>query len=433
MKGLALLLFGLITCLRADDPVLVLMRLRDKVMAHAERIPNHTCVEAVTRDRYDYAADPAPKSCDALLARRAKAGVGTLVKLAATDRLRLDVALSDTQEMYSWAGASKFEEIDVWNWIPAGAIGTGAFAATLLGIFQASDPGFAFEGEKTVSGRHVLEYSFNVPEEQSHYKVKSGKEWIVTGYTGTMTLDAATAELVQLNVRTEQLPAATHLCEVDSSLEYGTVNLAGEQYLLPKLTRERFIEPGGAEAENTITFSACRDFRGESALHFGANEGDLAGRPAAIASPVALPDGLPVVVELTSAIQADKASAGDQIKGRLAAPIRDLKQQTILVPQGAPVEGRVMRAETRYGQPNEVTIALRWDTVERNGVKEPLSLTPNRFAASPKTTTPGNLRSRPMAFELPRQGEGAYYVYRFTGDYVTLNSGLQSQWFTTKP
>jgi hypothetical protein len=432
MKGLGLLL-GLVACARADDPVAVLMRLRDRVTAHAERIPNHTCVEAVTRDRYDYAADPAPKSCDALLARRAKAGVGTLIKLATTDRLRLDVALADTQEMYSWAGASKFEEIEIGDWIPAGAIGTGAFAATLLAIFEARDPGFAFEGEKTISGRRVLEYSFNVPEEQSHYKVKAGKEWIITGYTGTLILDAATAELVQLNVRTEQLPAATHLCEVDSSLEYGTVNLAGEQYLLPKLTRERFIEPGGAEAENTITFAACRDFRGESALHFGTSNGGADEKPPAAATPLALPSGLPVTVELTSTIQAEKAAAGDRIKGQLAEPIRDLKQQIILAPEGTAVEGRLMRVETRYGHPNEVTIALRWETLEIDGVKEPLSLTPDRFAASTKTAKPGDLRSRPMAFELPRPGEGAYYIYRFTGDYVALSSGVKSQWFTTKP
>ena len=40
----------------------------------------------------------------------------------------LDVALSETSEIYSWAGAPRFEEGDIDELIPDGAIGTGPFA-----------------------------------------------------------------------------------------------------------------------------------------------------------------------------------------------------------------------------------------------------------------------------------------------------------------
>ena len=429
MKLTAMLLCGLTAWAGADDPVAVLMRLRDTVTAHGERIPNHTCVETIVRDRYDYTADP-PKSCDALLGRRKRAGVGTLIRLATTDRVRLDVTLAEAREMYSWAGAPKFDEREIDEFVPAGAIGTGAYAATLLSLFEARNPNFAFEGETTWNGRQALEYSFNVHEEESQYKVKVRGEWQITGNTGTMLLDPTTAELLQLNVRTEELPAASHLCEVDNTLEYSPVKLGGENYLLPKVTHERFIEPNGGEAENTITFSACRDFRGESALHFG-EDGQAASGKTPAAKPMELPPGLPVTVNLTSLIQTDKSAAGDRIEGRLVDPIRNALQETF-APAGAKVEGRLMRVEKRYGKDNDVTIALRWETVEVNGVKIPLSLLPDRQLPNRPVPQPGTLRSKALTFDLPRPGEGSYILYRFA-DHVDVKGDLKSQWLTVKP
>jgi hypothetical protein len=98
MKRLAAPLLGLTAWAAQDDPVEAPMRVRDRVMAHAERVPNHTCTEAITRDWYEYEGGLAPKSCDALLGRRHRAGAGTLISLAATDRLRLEVALAATAD-----------------------------------------------------------------------------------------------------------------------------------------------------------------------------------------------------------------------------------------------------------------------------------------------------------------------------------------------
>jgi hypothetical protein len=92
MKALAALLFGMTAwAVVYDDPIQILMRVRDQVIENAQRIPNHTCVETISRDRYDYVGGATPKSCDDLLGRRRRAGIGTLVRLATTDRLRLDV------------------------------------------------------------------------------------------------------------------------------------------------------------------------------------------------------------------------------------------------------------------------------------------------------------------------------------------------------
>src|ERR1035441_5432019 len=86
-----------------EDPVLILMRLRDQVVEHGERIPNHTCVESIQRDRYEPVTGRAPKSCDTLLARRKQGDFQARLKLDSTDWLRLDVAYASGNEIYSWA------------------------------------------------------------------------------------------------------------------------------------------------------------------------------------------------------------------------------------------------------------------------------------------------------------------------------------------
>jgi hypothetical protein len=421
MKVLAALVFGLAAWAVADDdPVTVLMRVRDRVMAHAQRIPNHLCTETVTRDWYVYAGGAAPKSCDALLGRRHIAGIGALIRLSATDRLRLDVALAESREMYSWPGAAKFDDREIDEFVPDGAIGTGPFAAALLEVFEMRDPKFVFEDDVTIKDRHLLEYSFTVPEERSHYKAKAGNQWVITGFTGTLLVDPVTADLVRLTVRTEELSAATNACEVDSSLEFGMVRLRGEDYLIPAITHQRFIGQDGSEAENIVTFSACHEFRADSTVQFGESLAAPADKPPVPPIlPLKLPERLPVWVEMTSTIQTDQAAAGDRVEGRLAEPIRDSLKT--LVPRGAAVEGRLVRVGTNYGDPDQVTLGLQWDTVEVNGVKRPFSIAPE-----PKITGPD-------PFQQGWVGERRYAVFQFPGEHVVVKGLPMSRWLTFEP
>jgi len=427
-----------------EDPVAVLMRLRDQVLEHATRIPNHTCVETVQRDRYEPTTGRSPKSCDALVARRKQSDFPLLLRLDSTDRLRLDVALASSREIYSWAGASKFEEGDIDELIPEGAIGTGPFAAMLLGIFGGRPPEFVFEGDTMLHAgldggldagldvRRMMEYSFSVPQEESHYRVKAGKEWVITGYTGSLLVDPKTSELVRLTVRTEELPPETGTCETKTTLEYGMVPLDGVDYFLPKTTHQRFIGRDGSEGENAVTFAACREYRGESTLTFGDKlpAPGIAGGSAPL--PDGLPAGLPFTVELTTAIQADRSAAGDRIEGRLAKPIRDARGQKTLVPAGALLEGRLMRVETRHVHP-ELVVALRWETIDWNGSKIPFTPAPDRHIADLRSGGRDGLRQRGMAIELPLPSESRYGVYHFPGGSVAVPAGFRSEWVTAQP
>lgn len=86
-----------------------------------------------------------------------------------------------------------------------------------------------------------------------------------------------------------------------------------------------------------------------------------------------------------------------------------------------------------YRDLNQVTIAIRWEALEVNGVKQPLSIASGRQAGNERTSAPGRLRQRPVAFESPRPGELRYAVFHFSGEHIVVGSGLKSQWFTVAP
>ena len=214
-----------------EDPVDVLARLRDRVLDHGFNVPNHTCVESVQRDRFEPLSGRSNRSCDFRLAARRQSG--SRLRLDLTDWLRLDVGMADGREIFSWAGAAKFDDREIDELIPDGAFGTGPFASMLLSVFANRNPHFIFDGETTFDSVRVFQYSYSVPLEESHYRVKAHKEWLVTGFTGTLLVNPKSDELARFIVRTDELPPATGTCEVDTTLDYAPVRLEGFAYLLP--------------------------------------------------------------------------------------------------------------------------------------------------------------------------------------------------------
>ena len=410
-----------------EDPVDVLARLRDRVVQQARGVPNHTCIETVLRDRYEPAAGRANRSCDTLLAARKQAG--NRLRLDVTDWLRLDVGVAGGREIFSWVGAPKFEDADIDELFPTGSFGTGPFAAMLLTLFSDGNPHFILEGETELEGRRVLEYSFRVSRDDSHHRVKTHEGWIVTGYTGALYIDPRTSDLVRFEVRTEELPAETEACEVDTTLDYSRVPIRGLEYLLPTATRQRFIGRDGTESENSVSFASCREFQGESTVTFGRP----AGTELSVARPPVptLPPGLPLAVEMTSSFPFGEAAAGDRIEGRLLEPLRDPKSQKVLAPAGAPVAGRLTRVELKHSGSGEYTVALRWETLQSGGETVPLYLKPDRPLANLKAVARGVLRQRGIDIELPPPDEERDAIYHFPGQLAGVRPGLRSSWTTT--
>src|SRR5438477_10701042 len=102
----------------ARDPEKALVSARATLLPMTRRLTNYACIETVDRSYF-----------------RHTSGREDLA-LESTDRLRLDVTVSQGREIHSWPGATRFDLRAVDEMISGGPIGAGAFATHLLDIFD---------------------------------------------------------------------------------------------------------------------------------------------------------------------------------------------------------------------------------------------------------------------------------------------------------
>ena len=256
-------------------------------------------------------------------------------------------------------------------------MGSGAFGAFLTLVFQEDQAAFRFESNAVADGRSLLEYSFQVRREDSHYKVKlKDGSWVFTAYSGRFRVDPETEDVVRMSVETAELPAASNQCIIETAMELGIRRIAGASVPLPAHTRQRFVYGDGEETENTTTFANCHEYRGESTILYdeepaGPAPGNTPGETPAAAR---VPAGLRFTMELTAPISAATAAAGDAFAGKLVWPLLDAKHK-VLARAGSVMEGRLLRVHSYYLPEAEVVLALKLESVEIGGSKMPLTAT----------------------------------------------------------
>lgn len=415
-----------LTAAAERDPGEVMARVIWKVVAAARHIPNYTCVETVSRQFFRPAANNLPRACESLLEARRHPTPDMVLHWFATDRLRLDVAMTEQGEIFSWVGASKFDEEFIDHLIRTGPMGTGAFGSMLFVTFESDVKKFKFVGNPVVEGRSLFEYSFQVSKPESHYKVRVGDSWVFTGYSGTLQVDPETDDLVGISVETAELPRASGECFSLTRLEFGIVRIGDAPFLLPKLAHQRFVSPTGGEVENTTEFSNCREYRGESTVTFEeappVGGSDTRNAPA---KNLSVPARSRFTLELTLPISGDRAAAGDPFTGRLIDALRD-PQKKVLAPRGTVVKGHLLRVAS-YRMPPQVVVVLRPEALEIKGVRMPLTAVPDWTHGMNDIRIQDRKR---IVFVLPEPGEEYSVALRFPGEHAVIPKGFQSDWQT---
>src|SRR5580698_8927036 len=95
-----MLALSVATGMRAQqEPMELLRRVQARIANSLDRLPKYMCTETIDRVRYEPDIRDRGNACDEGPVRRS-------THLATSDRLRLDVAMASTIEMYSWVGES---------------------------------------------------------------------------------------------------------------------------------------------------------------------------------------------------------------------------------------------------------------------------------------------------------------------------------------
>ena len=408
------------------DPTEVLMRATQKALASTQEIPNYTCVETVNRDYFEPAAVSLPRACSVLLEQRRHPTPDLVLRKYSSDRLRLDVAMANRGEIYSWSGASRFEDAEIDHVVRYGPIGTGSFGGIVSVVFQEDAKRFTFERTITDQNRTVMEYSFQVAKSVSHYSMKADNSWVRIAYSGTFQVDAETADMVRITMTTGEVPLAAGVCMSTTTMNVTRVQIGDGQFLLPKQARQRFIYPNAEETENTTGFTNCREFRGESTVTFSPDsEPTKEGTKSASAKVLSLPTGLPFSLDLTASIQTDTATAGDPFSAKLVAVIRDVRGK-LLAPKGTAVEGHLLRVQS-FVRPPEVVVVLKPEALWIRGARVTFAVERDWTRVLAEGRKKGK---KGVEILLPLRGEDNSGVFRFSGEHVTVPNGYRSEWRT---
>jgi hypothetical protein len=428
MRAFALLVLSMAALGHAQDSAEVLTRAREKLLRSIHSIPRYTCKETIDREYFSQLKPPAlsmteapAPSCKQLMPRTVDQ-----LPLFSTDRLRLEVAVIDGAEVFSWPGASKFERYigDVVD----GPFGTGAFGTHLMNIFDNSGTHFVYVGERTAGGRRMFEYAFHVPKEASGFQVTTNH--VVTGYGGSFQVDPADCDLVQMVIETDELPAETGMCLSTTRINYHRVRIGEGDFMLPLESQLRMSQPDKGDTNNRTTFSDCREYRAESTIRLNADDiADATSPTVRGGTPAEVPPGIHLVLELVSPIDLRSAAAGDRISAKISRT-SDRKQ----APAGAIVSGRIiLLRHVLMGMP-AAEIVIAFDTIELNGAGTRLTTRPDR-AAPPALTAPNGFKPRGVDLDIPPPDAAtnvASFSFPAKANFV-LKRGFKSAWITTKP
>jgi hypothetical protein len=348
----------------------LLQKARAKVLENVSRVPRYTCVQTVERAQYRPRYATKPVNCRAMIAARKQlVSPGYLIR---RDRLRLDVAVVDGAETFSWAGARRFETSHIDELVASGAAGSGEFVSFLMSVFGGDADAVSYLGQAL--------FAFNVPLERSHYRYHTAGPDRTTGYHGSFQVDPVTAELKRLTIATDPFPDGEEACQVEDTMDYHRVKIGSGDFLLPEVATMDVLYNSGSESVNETSYSDCREYAGESTIRFDDN---VAGTPAqtsapkpaepGVIAPHQLPPGLSFRIGLTSLIHSETAAAGDAVTGVVLHEVKDRKLG-VVARENDIVHGRILQLEQHMYPFAGWVLAIRFDTLEHAGVEQPLVL-----------------------------------------------------------
>jgi hypothetical protein len=382
--------------------VLLLARIKLHMEENLKRLPNYTCVQTIERSR-----------------RLARSHRFELV-----DTLRLEVALVGNKELFAWPGAGKFEDREIREMVPGGAIGNGNFGLHAYSVFLSIAPTFTYAGEMVRDGRKVIRYDYRVPYMSSGYQIRVPPHEAKVAYHGSLWVDAGTLDLVRLEVHADDIPAELGLAEASDSIDYGRVRIGDTDFLLPRSSELLMRDFQGNESRNRTLFTGCQQFTGQSVLSFGEAPPGGGPAPQKIFTEITLPPGLALELKLDAEIDSAESFVGDPVTARVGRNVK--RGGEVLVPKGAVVSGRITRLEKQSAPYSHFAVGLQFFSLEFGNTRA--AFTAELEEVGPFLLGVGATGRRTLVSDLLKGREGIFSVPG--RERLRLPRGLRMVWRT---
>jgi hypothetical protein len=411
---------------QAPDPIAILRHTKERLLADLHRMPRYTCVQTVTRTYYDARSGAHGASCLALIAAR-DTRKRTLPAFG-WDRLRLEVAWVAGNNVYSWVGEPRFANDNLEKLAGEGPLGSGDFGALLREILLQAT--LDFKREQFINGKHLLEYSYNIPVEKSTYKVKTSDGRSPIAYSGTLLLDPETQELMSLTMRMANLPHSSSACEATTEISYERTSIHDRLILIPRQTHLDVLNVSGTESVSEANFANCREYASTVRFLLDGSNGSTEQQAVISASEASttLPAGLQFNARIITPFDSDTAAAGDPIEAVLRSPIRG-NHKAVLAPAGARIHGRLTDVRWRSKPVAKYQITVRFESVEVDNRKVAFSAILEPPHSQVLTGTFSGSRSIPLK---PDDNPSIGSTFSFSQEHLRVTN-LDARWVTVAP
>jgi hypothetical protein len=312
----------------ADAPdELLLERFKERVGQDLAQVLNYTCLETMQRAE-----------------RRPKSPVFVLM-----DTVRLEVSKVGGKELFSWPGASHFEDKGLKAFLAIGATTTGMFGLAAHELFISGSAKLKYHGEETLAGHRTVRYDFHLPRDHG-YEVRMGDASGQVAADGSFWFDPASLNLIRMQSHGVDMPSDLHVGELSATISYARVLVGSASALLPKDAEVVLADSFGGASRNTIEFSQCHEYQTESTISFDVPAVMESAVPQPAVRELHLPAGLMVPVTLETAIDSKASAIGDPVRGKVRDDVR--RDGKVVLPAGAAIHGRIRRLDrNESGEP----------------------------------------------------------------------------------
>ena len=328
--------------------VLLLSRIRRHLREELAHVPNYTCLETISRFRYD------PKSV-----------MQSHKGLARMDTVRLEIVFADGREWYGSPGARNLSVDNPVAFIGGGMIGTGAFALSLHNIVEGGI--FTYRGEEKMDGRQVVRYDFRLPRLLKALEIAVPGGVGTVGEEGSIWVDPQSLDLIRAESRAAEIPPFLPLEEAGTNVNYARMRIGDSNALLAQQADSSMVDGSNVESYNRIEFTHCRSYTASSTISFDSKPEPSARAITAAPAPPGVGAAIPPFVEITVLLAtpvSDKDSVGTLIEGTISGDV--VHKGKVVVPDGSLVHGRIRRLE-HYPDRGVFGVGLELTEVEVRG------------------------------------------------------------------
>jgi hypothetical protein len=329
-------------------------------------------------------------------------------------RLRLDVTAGATNEEFALTDVGPFEHSDLGGMLRAADAGSGEFITFLRNLITEDGDQFQPGAMKDTASGRLVEFGFTVPITKSHFQFASadGNAPVRAAYNGSLFAIPQSSDLKRLTLQAENVSDA---CRVQYATDYRSTRVGDREIIVPQSSTMEVVYANGTELHSETYYSGCRRPGADPVTAVSA----LAPKPL----PPPLPPNVRLHVRFEPAIESETTATGDPVTGVIRSTVKD-KQNGIVVRAGDRLHGRIALMEQYMTPQPRWNLAVAFETIERQGVEQPVSLIPmddgDRLPHDESTSAAVMQRLRPPG--------GGYFI--FYGPEVVLDQKFETEWET---